>query len=461
MSASNPSPTFNNVFVGGSVQITGSTQMAGSVQITGATQMSGSVQVGGTTQFDESVEFNGLVTGLPVATDTTVGVVKPDGTTVTIDPDTGALSAAAVEIATDTTVGVVKPDNSTITINSSTGSVSTSLGNNLSGLSNQSVSRVNLLTSPRYYSTMDTVIPGYSGAAAKGDCQQSWALITCTASNTTVTVGGRAAQSQTLSCSINAGEHTLTVASGAFDYIDQGVPITVPGAGLNGAPLVTWIDLVNLANGPTGNTQIILRTPAQTTLVTSSQTVVWGNWFGSGDVGKPIVFGSQSMATDGMGSGGGVLTTTIVTVTNSNTIIVALAPSASFSLTNNATNWQQVTWGSDDSAAVNAVLAAALIRGDRYVYTPAQHYVPSLANHLVWGRAVLLSELSPIRHPTFGTTSYTPLSTGISERASETDAERGFSTADLDRRFGGVVGERAIHRRSHGTGCWLPTFCCV
>ena len=258
---------------------------------------------------------------------------------------------------------------------------------NLAGLSSQSVSRVNILTSPRCYSTMDTAIPGYSGAVAKGDCQQSWALITCTASNTTVTVGGRAAQSQTLSCSINAGEYTLTVASGAFDYIDQGMPITVPGAGLNGAPLVTWIDLVNLANGSTGNTQIILRTPAQTTLVTSSQTVVWGNWFGSGDVGKPIVFGSQGMATSGMGSGGGVLTTTIVTVTNSNTIIVALAPSASFSLTSNATNWQQVTWGSDDSAAVNAVLAAALIRGDRYVYTPAQHYVPSLSNQcgrLIW-----------------------------------------------------------------------------
>jgi hypothetical protein len=55
---------------------------------------------------------------LPVATTTTLGGVKPDGTTILVDA-TGKISTAgtsSLPIATTTTLGGVKPDGSTITV---------------------------------------------------------------------------------------------------------------------------------------------------------------------------------------------------------------------------------------------------------------------------------------------------------------------------------------------------------
>ena len=68
-----------------------------------------------------TIDSNGVLTAtaqMPgVATTSTVGVVKPDGSTITVDGD-GTLTATAQMpgVATNTTVGVVKPDNDTITV---------------------------------------------------------------------------------------------------------------------------------------------------------------------------------------------------------------------------------------------------------------------------------------------------------------------------------------------------------
>ena len=68
-----------------------------------------------------TIDSNGVLTAtgqMPgVATNATVGVVKPDGSTITVDGD-GTLTATAQMpgVATTSTVGVVKPDGSTITI---------------------------------------------------------------------------------------------------------------------------------------------------------------------------------------------------------------------------------------------------------------------------------------------------------------------------------------------------------
>lgn len=68
-----------------------------------------------------TIDSNGVLTAtaqMPgVATTSTVGVVKPDGTTITVDGD-GTLTATAQMpgVATSATVGVVKPDGSTITV---------------------------------------------------------------------------------------------------------------------------------------------------------------------------------------------------------------------------------------------------------------------------------------------------------------------------------------------------------
>lgn len=68
-----------------------------------------------------TIDSNGVLTAtaqMPgVATNATVGVVKPDGSTITVDGD-GTLTATAQMpgVATTTNVGIVKPDGSTITV---------------------------------------------------------------------------------------------------------------------------------------------------------------------------------------------------------------------------------------------------------------------------------------------------------------------------------------------------------
>lgn len=68
-----------------------------------------------------TIDANGVIsaTETPVATTSAVGTVKPDGTTITIDNDGTIHGASQVDIATASTVGVVKPDGSTTSVNAS------------------------------------------------------------------------------------------------------------------------------------------------------------------------------------------------------------------------------------------------------------------------------------------------------------------------------------------------------
>lgn len=52
----------------------------------------------------------------PIATQQTAGKVKPDGVTITIDPDGTIRSAVTVDLATTETAGIVKPDGITVTV---------------------------------------------------------------------------------------------------------------------------------------------------------------------------------------------------------------------------------------------------------------------------------------------------------------------------------------------------------
>lgn len=68
-----------------------------------------------------TIDANGVISAVetPVATTSAVGTVKPDGTTITIDNDGTIHGASQVDIATASTVGVVKPDGSTTSVNTS------------------------------------------------------------------------------------------------------------------------------------------------------------------------------------------------------------------------------------------------------------------------------------------------------------------------------------------------------
>ena len=84
----------------------------------------------GITPSVEQVEYwQQFGSAAPIASTSVAGLVMPDGTTITIDPTTGAI---AVPIAKTNGVGLVKPDGTTITINAN-GTIS-STGGNLSNL---------------------------------------------------------------------------------------------------------------------------------------------------------------------------------------------------------------------------------------------------------------------------------------------------------------------------------------
>lgn len=84
----------------------------------------------GITPSVEQVEYwQQFGSAAPIASTSVAGLVMPDGTTITIDPTTGAI---AVPIAKTNGVGLVKPDGTTITIDAN-GTIS-STGGNLSNL---------------------------------------------------------------------------------------------------------------------------------------------------------------------------------------------------------------------------------------------------------------------------------------------------------------------------------------
>ena len=92
-----------------------------------------------TKQDNTVVEFEGGGGSytLPVASTTTLGGVKPDETTTTVDEDGTIHAHDTTPVATTTTVGSVKPDGTTITIDSN-GVITANIPTKTSDLTNDS-----------------------------------------------------------------------------------------------------------------------------------------------------------------------------------------------------------------------------------------------------------------------------------------------------------------------------------
>ena len=110
-----------------------------------------------TKQDNTVVEFEGGGSyTLPVASTTTLGGVKPDGTTTTVDEDGTIHAHDTTSIATTTTVGSVKPDGTTITVDSN-GVITANIPTKTSDLTNDS----DFITTEYHDSTKQNVlIPG-------------------------------------------------------------------------------------------------------------------------------------------------------------------------------------------------------------------------------------------------------------------------------------------------------------
>ena len=109
-----------------------------------------------TKQDNTVVEFEGGSYTLPVASTTTLGGVKPDETTTTVDEDGTIHAHDTTPIATTTTVGSVKPDGTTITIDSN-GVITADIPTKTSDLTNDS----DFITTEYHDNTKQNVlIPG-------------------------------------------------------------------------------------------------------------------------------------------------------------------------------------------------------------------------------------------------------------------------------------------------------------
>ena len=140
-----------------------------------------------TKQDNTVVEFEGGGGSytLPVASTTTLGGVKPDETTTTVDEDGTIHAHDTTPVATTTTVGSVKPDGTTITIDSN-GVITANIPTKTSDLTNDS----DFITTEYHDSTKQNVlIPGNN--------------ITISANNVISATGGGS----------GGGSYTLPVAS--------------------------------------------------------------------------------------------------------------------------------------------------------------------------------------------------------------------------------------------------------
>ena len=110
-----------------------------------------------TKQDNTVVEFEGGSSyTLPVASTTTLGGVKPDETTTTVDEDGTIHAHDTTPVATTTTVGSVKPDGTTITIDSN-GVITANIPTKTSDLTNDS----DFITTEYHDSTKQNVlVPG-------------------------------------------------------------------------------------------------------------------------------------------------------------------------------------------------------------------------------------------------------------------------------------------------------------
>ena len=110
-----------------------------------------------TKQDNTVVEFEGGGSyTLPVASTTTLGGVKPDETTTTVDEDGTIHAHDTTPVATPTTLGGVKPDGTTITIDSN-GVITANIPTKTSDLTNDS----DFITTEYHDSTKQNVlVPG-------------------------------------------------------------------------------------------------------------------------------------------------------------------------------------------------------------------------------------------------------------------------------------------------------------
>lgn len=120
------------------------------------------------------------------------------------------------------------------------------------------------------------------------------------------------------------------------------------------------------AYGASGNCKVVLDGAISSSSNTTTLTSATAN-FSNSDVGKLV-------AINGAGAAGAVLSTTIASVTNSTTAIVGAAASTTVS-------GAKVTWGTDDTAYIQAAMNAAGPKGAT-VFFPSGNYL--LTNHLLW-----------------------------------------------------------------------------
>jgi hypothetical protein len=229
--------------------------------------------------------------------------------------------------------------------------------------------------SPRAFCSMDPQFGAY------GDAQQMWGNTLITTGTNALTVG----TAQTISATVTAiaGANNITTSASVFPSAGTsrnnliGQPISITGVGKNGATFNSTI--VTVVN----NTQIAFADPLPTAVTASAQTIVIGAYFNSADVGKAIVVPGAGAAACPMLVGRGqnvsnCLITSIASYVSANSVTLAANATATLS-TGNTNAWQQIVWGHDDSAALSAAILAAIARGDRYLYVPGNHYVPSMS----------------------------------------------------------------------------------
>ncbi|RKE84600.1 hypothetical protein [Rhizobium sp. AG855] len=206
--------------------------------------------------------------------------------------------------------------------------------------------------------------------------------------------------------SITSGSASLTLTFGEFRQSDVGKTIVVPGAGAAGGDLVTTISAV------TSRTQLTLGANASTTLSNVAANVTYGSSPVTTTAGQAFVtvVGANFTAADvnkkisipGAGAAGTALLATIVSVGSSSNIV--LNANASTSL---AGRVPRVTWGTDDTAAVQAAFNALVDGdvmlcppGDEMAYLVTGNVQLPLVNAEIFGKA-RFKKLGPTTTPMF------------------------------------------------------------
>ena len=186
-----------------------------------------------TKQDNTVVEFEGGGSyTLPVASTTTLGGVKPDGTTTTVDEDGTIHAHDTTPIATTTTVGSVKPDGTTITIDSN-GVITANIPTKTSDLTNDS----DFITTEYHDSTkQDKLVAGNN--------------ITISANNVISATGGGEPDAYIKEASVSGNTPTLTKK-------DNSTVAFTPEGGSGGGSTIVYKFSTNVEITPEMKAQLI------------------------------------------------------------------------------------------------------------------------------------------------------------------------------------------------------------